>query len=112
MPKGNTTVKFIEGAVAGIALGAAASIFLASKTGKAVRVNVVKSIEGATADFYKYISPKVKKMEKMGEKEYKDFMKNSATKYVAAKKISGDVADQLIKNAQQSWKHFSNQLTK
>lgn len=111
MPKGNT-LKLLEGAVAGIALGVAASIFLASKTGKSVKVNVIKSIEDITADFYKYISPKMKKMQKMGEKEYKEFMKDSAVKYAKAKKISEDMAKDLVKNAQQSWKHFSNHLTK
>ncbi len=111
MAKGNA-LKFLEGAVAGIALGVAASIFLASKKGKSVKINIKKSIEDVTADFYKYISPKVKKIEKMGEKEYKEFMKNSAEKYVKTKKISEDMAKDLVKDAQQSWKHFSKHLGK
>ena len=107
MAKGNTT-KFLEGAVAGMALGVAASMFLATKKGK----EVTKDIEGVMADFYKYISPKVKKMQKMGEKEYKEFMKNSAEQYAKSKKISEDMAKQLVKDAQQSWKHFSKHLGK
>ena len=107
MAKGNT-FKFLEGTVAGIALGVAASMFLASKKGKELRNN----IEDVTADFYKYISPKVKKVKKMGEREYKLFMKSAAEQYVKTKKISEDMAKQLIKDSQQSWKHFSRHLGK
>lgn len=104
----NTAVKILGGAVAGIALGVAASMFMSSKKGKKLE----KDIADITADFYKYISSKVKKIEKMGEKEYKDFMKDAAERYVKTKKISEDMAKQLIKEAQQSWKHFSKYLEK
>ncbi len=107
MAKGNT-LKFIEGAVAGVALGIAASMFLSSKRGRELK----KDITDVTADFYKYISPKVKKIGKMGENEYRDFMKNAAEQYVKTKKISGDIAKDLVKEAQQSWKHFSKHLGK
>jgi gas vesicle protein len=112
MAKGNNTLKFLEGAVAGIALGVAANMFLATKKGKEVQKDVIKSIEEITADFYKYISPKIKKIEKMGEKEYKEFMKNAAGQYAKAKKLSVDMAKQLVKESQQSWKHFSKHLGK
>ena len=105
MAKGNA-LKFVEGAAAGLALGVAASMFLASKKGKALK----NDITDVTADFYKYISPKVKKIEKMGEKEYKEFMKASAGQYAKTKKISEDMAKDLVKDAQQSWKHFSKHL--
>ena len=107
MAKGNTT-KFLEGAVAGLALGVVASMFLATKKGKALK----NDIADITADFYKYISPKVKKIEKMGEKEYKEFMKSAAEQYAKTKKISEGMAKQLIKDAQQSWKQFSKHLEK
>lgn len=105
MAKGNAA-KFLGGAVIGIALGVAASMFLSSKKGKELK----KDIEGVMADFYKYISPKIKKIEKMGEKEYKEFMKNAAEQYAKAKEMSEDMASELIRNAQQSWKHFSKNL--
>ena len=108
MKKQNTAIKFLEGAVAGLALGVAASMFLSSKKGKELKGD----IENVMADFYKYISPKVKKIEKMGEKEYKEFMKNAAEQYVKTRKVSVDTAKQLIKEAQQSWKHFSKHLGK
>ena len=107
MAKGNTS-KFLVGAVAGIALGVAASMLLSSRVGKKLK----KDAADIMADFYKYISPKVKKIEKMGEKEYKEFMKNAAMQYAKTKKISGDMAQQLIKDAQQSWKPFSSHLGK
>lgn len=107
MAKGNG-VKFLEGAVAGLALGVAASMFLTSKKGKELK----NDIADVSADFYKYISPKLKKVQKLGEKEYKIFMKGAAEQYAKTKKISGDTANQLIKEAQQSWSHFSRHLGK
>ena len=106
MAKG--ALKFLEGAVAGIALGVAANMFLSSKKGKAVK----KNIADAMADFYKYISPKLKKLGKMGEKEYKIFMKGAAMQYAKTKKMSEVMAGQLVKDVQQSWKHFSKHLGK
>lgn len=107
MAKGNT-LKFIEGAIAGVALGVAASMFLSSKKGKELK----KDVSHVMADFYKYIAPKVKKMKKMGEKEYKTFMRNAAEQYAKTKKLSEDMAKQLIKDAEQSWHHFSKHLGK
>jgi gas vesicle protein len=107
MAKGNA-VKFLEGAVAGVALGVAASMFLASKKGKEIK----EDISDVMADFYKSISSKVKKIKKMGEKEYKKFMKDAAEQYVKTKKISGDMAKHLVEEAQQSWEHFSEHLGK
>src|SRR3989338_4679063 len=105
MAKG-TTKKFLEGAAAGLALGVAATIFLSSKKGKELREDVKEKM----ADFYKYIAPKVKKMGKMGEKEYKEFMKNAVAHYSKAKKVSGDVAKEIMKETQKSWRHFSKHL--
>jgi gas vesicle protein len=106
MAKNNGTIKMLEGAVAGLALGVAASMFMASKKGKELKNNIAD----VSADFYKYISPKVKKMQKMGEKEYKEFMKTSVAQYVKAKKISEGMAKDLVKEAQSTWKHISKHL--
>lgn len=107
MAKGNT-VKFLEGAVAGVALGVAASMFLSSKKGKELK----EDMTGIMADFYKSVAHKVKKIKKMSEKEYKLFMKDAALQYIKTKKISENMAKQLIKNAEQSWKHFSGHFGK
>jgi gas vesicle protein len=108
MAKNNNTIKILEGAVAGLVLGVAATMFISSKKGKALG----KGIADVTADFYKYISPKIKKIEKMGEKEYKSFMKGTAEQYIKTRKISGVIGKDLIKDAQLSWKHFSKHLSK
>ena len=105
MAKGNA-LKFIEGAAAGVTLGVAAALFLNSKAGK----KITNDLRDHMADFYKYIAPKVKKMQKMGQAEYKAFMKSSAEQYVKARKITGDTAQDLIKEAQKSWHHFSKHL--
>jgi gas vesicle protein len=108
MAKNNNGFKFLEGAVAGIALGVAASLFLSSKTGK----KITKEAGDYLADFYKHIAPKVKKMEKMGKQEYNEFMKNAVGQYSKIKKMPEEATKELIKNAQQSWEHFSHHLGK
>jgi len=94
--------KFLQGAVVGAILGAAAGMFMNSKAGKEVTENA----KDMMADFYKSVSPKIKKMKKITEKEYREFMKTAAEKYSKAKSISEDRAKELIEGAQKSWKHF------
>ena len=48
----------------------------------------------------------------MGEKEYKEFMKNSAEQYAKTKKISEKMAKELVKEAQQTWSHLSKHIGK
>ena len=92
----------------GVAMGVAASLFLSSKKGK----QLTKEAKEGLADFYAYIAPKIKKMKKMGEKEYKAFMKSAVEQYAKTKKMSEQMAKELIKETQQSWKHFSRHLGK
>ena len=54
------------------------------------------------------IPGQVKKIKKLGEKEYKIFMKGAAENYAKLKKISGNMAEQIIEKAQESWESFSN----
>lgn len=96
-------IRFLEGAVAGIALGIAGAIFLNSKRGKKLK----KGIQEVTADFYEYAAPKVKKLGKITEAEYKKFITHAAEQYAKAKKISKGVASKLIKEAEDSWDHFT-----
>jgi len=106
MAKG-TTGKVLAGAVAGIALGVAASMFLSSKKGKELKGQAGEKV----ADFYKYIAPKLKNIGKMGEKEYKQFMKDAVEQYSKAKKLSAETAKDLMADMQKSWSHFSKHLT-
>ena len=104
MEKNN--IKFVQGAVAGVALGVAASLFLTSKTGKKLR----KDFSNTMADFYKHIAPQIKKIEKMGEKEYKEFMDNAIDQYGKVKKVSKVLIKKLKVEAGKSWDHFSEYL--
>ncbi len=99
-------MKMMEGVVAGAVLAVAAGIFLTSKAGKAVQ----KDMRAKAAEFYKSVSPKLKKMKKMGEKEYKLFMKNAAAQYARAKKMTEKEAAELMKDAQSSWSHLARHL--
>ncbi len=103
--KGSGT-KILEGTIAGLALGVAATLFMSSKKGKELRNNIAD----VSADFYKYISPKLKKAQKMGEKQYKEFMKNSVAQYAKAKKLTESMTKELVKEAQQTWKHISKHI--
>lgn len=94
--------KFLQGAVVGAILGAAAGMFMSSAKGKEIAGNA----KDLMADFYKSVSPKLKKLGKITEQEYKEFMKSAAKKYTIAKQVSEDRAKELIDEAQKSWKHF------
>ncbi len=96
-------LKFIEGALAGLALGVAAAIFLNSKKGKELQ----KDAKHAVGDFYKSVAPKIKKMKKMGQDEYKAFMKDAAEKFGKAKKMSAEKVKDLVADAQKSWNHLT-----
>jgi len=102
----DTATKFLGGAVAGLALGIAASMFLSSKQGRALRENVKETM----ADFYKHISPQLKKIGTMGEKEYKEFMDTAVKKYSEAKNLSKETAKELALQIKNSWEHFSENL--
>jgi|SRR5581483_8696173 len=104
--KKNGALKFLEGAAVGVALAVAGSIFMASKTGKKLK----KEAEAYLADFYKWISPKLKKMGKMGKAEYHEFMKNAVAQYAKSKKMSEKMAKELMEKAQKSWDHLSKHL--
>jgi gas vesicle protein len=98
----NKNFKFLQGAVIGAILGTAAGMFINSKKGK----EMTEDIKDIMADFYKSVSPKIKKLGKLTEKEYKEFIKSAAEKYSKAKEISEDKAKELMDGAQKSWKHF------
>ena len=96
------TKKILEGALAGAIMGVAAGLFINSKKGK----NIQKDIKHRAADFYKTVAPKIKKMKKMTEAEFKAFMKEAVTKYAKAKKMKEAEIKELMKEAQTSWKHI------
>jgi len=93
----------LQGAAIGMALGVAAGLFLNSKKGKQLREDAKERM----ADFYNYVTPKIKKIGQMTEREYKEFMKQAAMQYGKAKKLSGDMIQELADEAQHSWKQIA-----
>lgn len=102
------STKVLSGAIAALAIGVAAAVFLNSKKGKELK----KELKAGLGDFYKVIAPRLKKIKKMGQEEYKAFMKQAAEQYGKAKKMAEPKIAELVKDAQDSWKHFSNHLGK
>lgn len=98
--------KMLEGVLLGAVLGIATGLFVNSKAGKAAGEDVKKR----AADFYKYITPKLKKAKKMGEAEFKAFVKDAVRAYSKNKKLTEVEAKHLLKEAQTSWKHFAKHL--
>ncbi|MCX6761065.1 MAG: YtxH domain-containing protein [Candidatus Nealsonbacteria bacterium] len=99
--KGNK-LSLLEGAVIGTALGVTAGLFLASKKGKQLQ----KNINQKTVEFYAYIAPKLKKIKKLGEKEYIAFVETAAKNYSKAKKFSAVETKILLAEAKKAWKHL------
>lgn len=92
-------MKLMGGALAGAALGVAAGMMLAPKSGKALR----KDMSDKVAELYKMAAPQLKKMEKVGEAEYKAVMRKVASTYSKARKLSLKEAKSLEKEALASW---------
>ena len=92
MKKGNA-LKLLEGALVGAALGAAAGLLLAPESGKDLR----KDLKRKSAEFYRHLAPELKKVKKMGEKEYQAAVKKAMATYSKAKKLSADEMAALMK---------------
>jgi gas vesicle protein len=101
-------VSLLEGAIIGTALGVAAGLFLGSKKGKQLQ----KDIKEKTAEFYAYIAPKIRKMKRMGEKEYAAFIENAAKNYSKAKKFSIAETKVLIAEGKKAWRHLKRHAAK
>jgi len=67
----NNPLKFFLGAVVGAVAGIAAGVFFSSKKGK----QLITDGKEKAMDLYDKAAEKAADMKKMGEKEYKDFMK-------------------------------------
>lgn len=95
-------LKIVDGALIGAALGFAAGIMLSPESGKDLREN----IKNKSADFYKLVASKIKKIKKMTEKEYGNFIEQAAETYGKAKQLSAEEKTALVKTARDSWKQF------
>jgi len=109
MKKANKKMKrsrLLEGALIGAALGVAAGLLLAPESGKKLRHDIKKR----SAEFYAHLSPRLKRLKRISEQEYKAFVKNAAKSYGQAKKLSQKETKIIAAHAQKSWKHLKKHL--
>ncbi len=104
--KKGTSYAWLEGGLIGAALGVGAGLLISSKFGKKLGTKA----KDLSADFYRYISPQIKKVKKMGEAEYKKFVEEAMKKYSKSKKLTELEAKKLVKDAHGAWKHLKKNL--
>ncbi len=104
--KKSTKSHLIEGALVGAVLGVVAGLALAPETGKELRADVTKRLN----EFYAYLAPKLKKLKKMGEEDFQEFVVEAAKTYTKAKKLSAEESASLVSEAKKSWKHIKKNL--
>lgn len=98
--------RLLEGGLIGAVLGVVAGLLIAPKSGKELR----EDIKNLPADFYKYISPQIKKIKEMGEEQYHNFMDEGVKKYAKVKKLTQDEEKILKKEAKNSWVQIKKHL--
>lgn len=98
--------KLLEGALVGAVLGVAAGMLLAPESGKKLREDI-KKLPG---DFYRYMAPRVKKLKKVGEKQYDAFVDEGVKNYVKAKKLSVSEEKMLKNETRRFWKNIKKHL--
>ncbi|HUZ92380.1 MAG TPA: hypothetical protein VNG29_00070, partial [Candidatus Paceibacterota bacterium] len=108
MKKNNNGAKIVEGALVGAALAVAAGMFLKSKAGRKAE----RKTKVATAKFYRQISPEVKKLRSVGEKQLHAFAAKNAKNFAKAKKLSAAEERALTAEAKHSWRHVKKYLPK
>lgn len=96
----------LAGAIVGAALGVAAGTLLAPKSGKKTR----KDVKRISGDFYRYITPQIKKMKRMGEAQYDALVAKGLKNYVKAKRLSSAQEKALKAEAKRAWKHIKGHL--
>lgn len=103
---GNKGYGALAGGLIGAALGVGAGLLAESNLGK----QLGKEGKHLSADFYRYMSPQIKKVKEVGEAEYKEFVEKAIERYSKDKKLSKTEAQHLAKDAQASWKHLKKNL--
>lgn len=98
--------KLLKGALIGAVLGVAAGMLLAPKSGKKMRGDIKK----LSGDFYKYISPQLKKLKQVSEAQYDAFVAKGVKNYTKAKRLSLAEEKILAMEAKRSWGHIKKHL--
>ncbi|MEK9175454.1 MAG: hypothetical protein AAB795_02560 [Patescibacteria group bacterium] len=97
-----TNKRLIEGVLVGAVLGVGAALLAKSDTGKTLG----KEAKNSVSDFLKYLAPKLKKINKIGEAEYKMLVREAMKQYSKNKKLSKDEITRLTKEAHETWSHL------
>jgi len=96
----------LAGGLIGAALGVGAGLLAESKLGK----QLGGKAKHLSADFYRYMAPKIKKVRRMGEAEYKKFVAEAMARYAKDKRLSQSEVQHLVRNAHAAWKHLKRNL--
>ncbi|MCL4405190.1 MAG: hypothetical protein M1361_01045 [Patescibacteria group bacterium] len=96
----------MEGAVIGAALGIATTLLADSKSGKKMGRKVRQGVRHESLEFYRYITPKIKKAKRLGETQYKTMVKKTVAAYGRDRKLSAKEMALLLKEAQSLWAHL------
>lgn len=83
--------KFIKGVITGVAVSAAAAWWWNSEHGKATREKVHDSVD----DFYDYMAPKLKRIQKMSRRKIQRIMRRALRDYADLKDLSQEKIDEL-----------------
>ena len=101
--------KFTSGAMIGAAIGIAAGIALSLIDGKKVKSGV-SSAKREAALIYKNAAPKLKKLKKLGEKEYHTFIESAVLNFAKAQKISKSETEEILKETKKYWQQIKKHL--
>src|SRR5256885_1317207 len=103
----NKSSKFLTGAIVGAVLGVISGVLLAPQSGKKTRHDISKK----SAEFYKFIAPKIKKMGKIGKEQYEMVVDELGKAYGKAKKVSLPEMQEVIASAKKHWNDFSKHFS-
>lgn len=104
--------KFLKGTMVGMVLGVLASVLITSESGKKMRKEMGRDMKKLSGDFYRYMTPQVKKFKRVGEAQYNTFVDENVKKYARIKKLSLSEEKRLVREAKRSWKHIQKHLNR
>ncbi|OGY59554.1 MAG: hypothetical protein A3B23_01195 [Candidatus Colwellbacteria bacterium RIFCSPLOWO2_01_FULL_48_10] len=103
----NSKSGILTGALVGAALGVAAGMLLSPKSGRRLRSEIVTG----SAEFYRFMAPRLKKFKGIGQKEYAAFVDKAIKAFVRGRSLSAKEATDLAKTAKASWRVMKRHLS-